>query len=138
MNTNIVAILRFMLGLVFIFSGATKFWSLSSFSETLQIFSYLSDVIISFLLISIPAAEVILGSFLIGAYRLSLTSFTLLLMVFLFTVVTFQNYQNGQLMDCGCFGGFIERQNNWRLFVENTVLISLLAIVFIRQNSYTD
>lgn len=66
---------------------------------------------------------------LLIAYSIKRVSLSLLVLVFVFTVVAFVRYQNGQVGNCGCFGQLIERSNNWRLFVENTALMIFLAAI---------
>ena len=122
-------LMRFLLGAFFMLSGMFKFLSLSSFTETLAGYNFLSEFLVLLLTYGIPAIEVGFGLLLFIAWRVPEVSLSLLVVVFIFTVAAFLKYQNGQIGDCGCFGEVLERENNWRLFVENTGLMILLGIL---------
>lgn len=121
--------IRLFLAAFFIFSGGAKFWSLSSFIRMLASYSFIPEIFVNFFSYGIPAIEIVLGVFLLFAYHVPKVSFSLLIMVFIYTVVAFIKYQNGEITNCGCFGELIERRNDWRLFVENTGVMFLLALV---------
>jgi len=122
-------ILRVLLGCFFVFSGIAKFWTLSSFREILLTYKFIPEIAIPLFVYGIPIIEVVLGLMLLVAHCIKKVSLFLLVLVFVFTVVAFVKYQNGQVGNCGCFGQFIERKNNWWLFVENTALMIFLSVI---------
>jgi|AntRauTorcE11897_2_1112592.scaffolds.fasta_scaffold25846_3 uncharacterized membrane protein YphA (DoxX/SURF4 family) len=133
-----ILFLRILLGLFFISSGIAKFWWLPAIEEALLGYTVVPHFLISVLLYGTPCVECIFGFFLLVKYRLGQVNFMLLLLVFIFTVAAFTQYESGQGGYCGCFGSLIERKNDWRLFAGNTFLMVLLSIVFYRENGYTD
>jgi hypothetical protein len=67
------------------------------------------------------------------ALRVSEISLSLLILVFIFTTVSFIKYQNGQVGNCGCFGDIVERKNNWQFLVENTVFMIMVGILHFKK-----
>jgi hypothetical protein len=51
-------------------------------------------------------------------------------MMLLFTAVSAYRYYTGDVSDCGCYAKFLTRQNDWKLILENTLIIFLLALNF--------
>lgn len=125
---NMITILRGLMGAFFVFSGGTKYWFLPSFAETLGGYRLIPEIAMPLFAWGIPAVEIALGFLLLIAWRVPKITLSLLIMVFIFTIAAFIKYQNGQVADCGCFGGLLERKNNWVLFAENTGLMILLAV----------
>jgi hypothetical protein len=52
-------------------------------------------------------------------------------MMLLFTAVSAYRYYTGDVSDCGCYAKFLKRENDWKLIVENTLIIFLLALNFL-------
>lgn len=128
-TNNIIAVVRILVAAFFIFSGGAKFWSFSSFSDTLSGYGFLPQILLPLFTYGIPAFEIAGGLLLLIGWRVSQVSLSLLIMILIFTIAAFIKYQNGQIADCGCFGELLERKNNWVLFFENTFLMILLAIL---------
>lgn len=124
---KVITLLRVLIGVFFIFSGGSKFWSSSSFMNVLSNYGLIPEILLPIVSFSISTIEIGLGLLLVfGVPKVSLL---LLVLVFIFTIATYLKYQGGQVADCGCFGVLLERKINWRFFVENTSLMLLLVII---------
>lgn len=130
---NIWPLMRLLLGAFFMLSGILKFWSFASFSKTIAGYNFLTEVIVSFVAYGVPIIEIGFGLLLFLDWHVSEVSLSLLILVFIFTAVSFVKYQNGQVGNCGCFGDIIERRNNWQLFAENTALMIMLGILHFKR-----
>ena len=52
-------------------------------------------------------------------------------MMVVFTTVSAYRYYTGDVSDCGCYAKFLKRQNDYKLLMENTLIIVLLAWNFV-------
>jgi len=130
-----VLIVRFLVGLLFIFSGIVKlndpmglaFKLEEYFSPEVLHLSVLEPYTLG-IAIFLIYAEIVLGvMLLIRSYR-DLTLYSLLAMVVFFTFLTFYSAYFDKVTDCGCFGDAISF-TPWQSFSKDVIL--LLAIAFL-------
>ncbi|MDW3195997.1 MAG: DoxX family protein [Cytophagales bacterium] len=131
---------RFMVGGLFIFSGAIKvndpIGTAIKLEEYFEVFAY---DIAPFFEIFVPAAlflsvflsvlEIVLGIALLIGYRVNLTSWVLLLMIVFFTFLTFYSAYFNKVTDCGCFGDAI-KLTPWQSFYKDIILLVLIVFIF--------
>ncbi len=129
------SILRVILGIVFVVSGAAKMWDIYGFSKIVSNYGVLSRLVgipsgpesmIVPVTIIIPFAEFMLGGMLLVNYHVRAASLSLLIMVVMFTGFSAVKYFSGNVSGCGCFGKLAERKTNASLFVENAALVAAL------------
>jgi uncharacterized membrane protein YphA (DoxX/SURF4 family) len=137
-------ILRFFVGLVFIFSGLIKINDPIGTSIKLkEYFEVFASDFSSFFEIFIPHSllvavviiilEVLLGIALILNYRIKLTAWLFLLLIVFFTFLTFYSAFFNKVTDCGCFGDAIPL-SPWQSFSKDVILLLLILIIFFRKS----
>ena len=123
----IKAVIKILLGTVFVVSAITKMLSIDSFEIFIfgfGIFSLNISFLIARLVIS---AEIFLGLMLIFGWRQKLTVILSLSMLAVFTVFIIYLIQSSKADHCYCFGDIIEMSNPVSI-IKNIVLAVLLYI----------
>lgn len=133
-------VIRFILGIVFIYSGFVKAVDPWGFQFKLE------DYFIAFAWESLMPAALIMGillsaaEFLIGmAFLLGikpkLSTWSALLFMILFTPITLYLAITNVVPDCGCFGDALIL-TNWETFYKNLIIIVLTAFVFLYRKKF--
>lgn len=127
-NIYINAVLRIVVGLVFMASAVLKYLTVDSFDMYVyehQIFGYVATETLTRCLI---AAEFCLGVFMIAGIFLRFTKYTMLAFLVAFTTyLLLQPYLfdvDGE--NCHCFGDFFSL-NRWQSVLKNIVLMALVV-----------
>ena len=130
---------RILVGIVFIFSGFVKaidpLGSAYKFQDYFQAFnldslSFLS-LILSFMLF---ITEFTAGVSVLTGLRFKTGIWTVLLMMLIFTPLTFILALTNPVSDCGCFGDAVHL-TNWQTFGKNIIILSLTLILFSARNN---
>ncbi len=136
----IVYIARFLVGIVFIFSGFVKLVDpLGSAYKFQEYFG--ADVLnLEFLIpyalpfsIALILAEIMLGVLLVLGYLPKLTVWSLLVLTLVFLFLTWYSAYYDKVTDCGCFGDAV-KLTPWETFYKNVVLILLGVLLVIKVN----
>jgi hypothetical protein len=133
---NIVS--RIIIGLVFIFSGTVKaidpLGSGYKFHDYFQAFhmNYLQFLALP-LGILLCTAEFIAGFSVLTGYRQKTGIWGVLVLMLIFTPLTFILALSNPVSDCGCFGDAIHL-TNWQTFGKNIVLLVFTIILFAGRN----
>jgi uncharacterized membrane protein YphA (DoxX/SURF4 family) len=134
---GIVKVCKYLVGLLFIFSGFVKADDPLGFAYKLQEYfakdalnlPWLDGFALTFSIV-IPIVEMVLGfMIIIGAYR-KFTLWMLLLTILFFLFLTFYTAYYNKVLECGCFGDAIP-MTPWQSFGKNVVLFVLIIILFI-------
>ena len=134
----VVAVLRLVIGGVFIFSGFTKgidpWGSVYKFGEYIDIFGLEDyDGLLLFMAFAVPSVEFALGVFLLlGIYR-RFTPCAMLAMMAVMLPLTLYIAVTDGISDCGCFGDAVTL-SNWGTFWKN-VPLTLAAVYLVLYNS---
>ena len=123
--------LRIILGLFFILSALAKIYDPLTFGKALKAYAFLPQSWVGPLVLIIPYAEFILGLALLIKLYEKQALLLLIIMMLIFTTVSAYRYYTGDVSDCGCYAKFLKRQNDWKLILENTLIIFLLALNFL-------
>ena len=94
--------MRWILGVVFIYSGATKLIEPQHFAVLIDAYGLLPDALLMPVAVILPALEVVAGAGLLVDVRGSLGTVTALLL--LFVLILSYGIHMGLDVDCGCFG----------------------------------
>ena len=133
-------IVRFLLGVVFIYSGFVKAVDPWGFQFKLE------DYFIAFgwdwmipaamvMGIMLSAAEFLIGiAFLLGI-KPKLSTWSALLFMILFTPITLYLAITNAVRDCGCFGDDLIL-TNWETFFKNLIIIILVIFIFIYRKKF--
>jgi len=142
-------IARFLVGLVFIFSGLIKIndpvGTQIKLTEYFEVFAVdvpamaglFHGLIPYALLLSVffCAAEVILGVALLVSYRIRQTAWVLLALILFFTFLTFYSAYFNKVTDCGCFGDAI-KLTPWTSFTKDIVLLALILLILAQRKTF--
>ncbi|TVZ53412.1 BT_3928 family protein [Dokdonia sp. Hel_I_53] len=132
-------IVRFIVGILFIFSGFIKLNDPLGFSYKLQ--EYFSPEVLSLeflspyaLLIAIilVIVEILLGIALLIGHRKKIVLWLLLAMIAFFTFLTFYSAYFNKVTDCGCFGDAIPLVP-WESFAKDVILLVLIVFLILHQ-----
>lgn len=135
----ITQIARFFVGFLFIISGLIKLNDPVGFSFKLD--EYFSDAVFNMpflqplalsIAVFVVIVEVILGVLLLIGFKKKFTLWSLFLMIFFFTFLTFYSAYFNKVTDCGCFGDAL-KLTPWQSFSKDVVLLVLILILFAGQ-----
>jgi uncharacterized membrane protein YphA (DoxX/SURF4 family) len=130
-------ICRFLLALVFIFSGFVK--AIDPLGSTYKIEDYLNafgGFFAGFTFVALPASiilstlELLIGLNFLFHVQLRRTSFVALLFMLVMTPLTLYIAMYNPVTDCGCFGDALVI-TNWQTFGKNAVFLVLSLYVFV-------
>jgi len=125
---------RIIIGLVFMFSGAVKaidpLGSAYKFHDYFQAFNmgFLNTLSLT-LAIVLCTAEFIVGFSVLTGIRQKTGLWGVLILLGIFTPLTFILALTNPVTDCGCFGDAVHL-TNWQTFGKNIVLVFFLIVLF--------
>lgn len=127
-------VIRILLALVFIFSATMK--GVDPLGTAYRIEDYL-DAYGWYMLhdyafwlgIFLITVEFLIGFALLFKLQMRLAALGVLLMMMIFTVITYYDAKYNMVPDCGCFGDAV-KLTNWETFYKNIALIIMAIIVF--------
>ncbi len=145
----VAQIARYLVGVVFIFSGLIKLndpvGTQIKLEEYFEVFAAdlpaLHDLFVGLIPASLYfsvflcTAEVVLGVALIFGYKPRTTSWLLLLIILFFTFLTFYSAYFNKVTDCGCFGDAIKLKP-WTSFGKDMVLLVLISVIVYKRKSF--
>lgn len=129
---------RFIVGVLFIFSGLVKANDPLGLSYKMQEFfevwnlPFLNDYTLIFS-ITMIAFEIIAGVAVLIGWRMRIFGWLLLLLIIFFTFLTGYALLSGKIRECGCFGDCIPLQAN-QSFIKDLILLALILIIFPYRN----
>jgi uncharacterized membrane protein YphA (DoxX/SURF4 family) len=131
---------RILIGFVFIFSGIVK--AIDPLGFAYKFHDYFNAFHLGFLNnLSLPlaifmcAAEFISGFSVLTGFRLKTGIWGIIILLIIFTPLTFLLALTNPVSDCGCFGDAIHL-TNWQTFDKNLVLCILLIIIYKGRNRF--
>lgn len=129
---------RILIGVVFIFSGVVK--AIDPLGSAYKFHDYFQAFNLGFLnWLSLPlaillcSAEFIAGFSVLTGLRLKTGSWVVMILMVIFTPLTFILALTNPVSDCGCFGDAIHL-TNWETFWKNVVLIVFAIFIFTGRN----
>lgn len=126
-------ITRWGLAALFIFSGLTKLVEPVQFAVLIDAYGILPEVLVMPVALLLPAVEVAAGGGLIVNVRGSLTTITVLMVLFM--VVLGYGIWMGLDVDCGCFGPEDPEARAFhglrQAFYRDIVIMAVVAILYI-------
>lgn len=131
----LVAIVRVIVGVLFIFSGLIKANDPIGLSYKMQEFfelwklSSLNGITLTLSILMI-AFEIIAGAALLLGWKKKWIAWLLLLLIVFFTFLTGYAYLSGKFSNCGCFGDCIPISSQTS-FIKDLVLLVLILFLFI-------
>ena len=128
---------RIIIGLVFIFSGVVK--AIDPLGSAYKFHDYFQAFNLGFLNLSLPlaillcTAEFISGFSVLTGFRQKTGMWVVLILLAIFTPLTFILALTNPVSDCGCFGDAIHL-TNWQTFGKNIMLYCFLIVLFTGKN----
>ena len=143
---SIITVSRYIVGILFIFSGLVKandplglaykmqeffeVWAQSGWLPNLM--HAMNDYALVFSLIMI-SFEIVAGVAVLVGWKMRLFSWLLLLLIIFFTFLTGYAYLSGKFRSCGCFGDCIPLTPK-ASFIKDIVLLLLILLIFTWRN----
>jgi len=136
----LLTISRFIVGNLFIFSGVVKANDPLGFSYKLEEYfhefgmhwSWLDEILVPMAAI-LCIVEIVLGVAVLVGYKMKLVSWSLLLMIVFFTILTGASAIFEIVRSCGCFGDAIPL-TPWQSFYKDLILLALIIVIFFKRN----
>lgn len=135
-------LLRILIGLIFIISGAVKAIDPMGFSFKLE--EYFSPSVFNmpwlepfalYIAIFVVVLEILLGVMLVLGTQLKFTLFSLIGLCVFFGFLTFYSAYFNKVTDCGCFGDAIKFTPWQSFFKDVALLIGLIFLYFLYRNA---
>jgi uncharacterized membrane protein YphA (DoxX/SURF4 family) len=139
MKNFIAQFSRLFVGILFIISGLIKLNDPVGFSYKLD--EYFSEPVFNMpffvpytlaMALFLVILEVVLGVMLLIGFKTKWTIWSLLLLVILFTFLTFYSAYFDVVKDCGCFGDALHLAP-WQSFSKDLILLFFILIIFYNQ-----
>lgn len=139
MKNFITQFSRLFVGILFIISGLIKLNDPVGFSYKLD--EYFSESVFNMpffvpytlaIALFLVILEVVLGVMLLIGYKSKWTIWSLLLLVILFTFLTFYSAYFDVVKDCGCFGDALHL-TPWQSFSKDLILLFFILIILYNQ-----
>ena len=139
MNT-IRGVVRFLLGLVFLFSGFVKL--IDPVGSGMIMDEYLKFMHLSFLSFGadsgasfLSALEMLTGIVLLTGFRIKNAIVVSLSLLSFFTLLTLFLAIYNPIVDCGCFGEAI-KLTNLETFLKNIVLLGMALFLYLQKDNF--
>ena len=136
-----VNICRFLLAIVFLFSGFIKandpmgtVYKVEDYFEAFGLAGWIYGFVPYLIAWIMAIVEFTLGSYLLFGIRRKLASISCLLFMLVMTPLTLWLAVSNPISDCGCFGDAVHL-SNWDTFWKNVVLLLASVFVFVRNRS---
>jgi uncharacterized membrane protein YphA (DoxX/SURF4 family) len=132
---------RLFVGILFIISGLIKLNDPVGFSYKLA--EYFSQAVFNMpflepfalaIALFLVILEVVLGVLLLIGYNTKSTIWSLLILIILFTFLTFYSAYFEVVKDCGCFGDAL-KLTPWQSFTKDIVLLFFITILYFNQKN---
>ena len=136
MKNIITQFSRIFVGILFIISGLIKLNDPIGFSYKLT--EYFSEPVFNMpffvpfslgMALFLVSLEIVLGAMLLIGYKSKFTIWSLLILIVLFTFLTFYSAYFDVVKDCGCFGDAL-KLTPWQSFTKDIVLLVFILILF--------
>ena len=136
MKNIITQFSRLFVGILFIISGLIKLNDPVGFSYKLA--EYFSEPVFNMpffvpfalaIALFLVVLEVVLGVLLLIGYQSKFTIWSLLVLIVMFTFLTFYSAYFDVVKDCGCFGDAL-KLTPWQSFTKDIILLFFILIVF--------
>ena len=141
MNRVISNISRWIVGIVFIFSGFVK--GVDPLGTAYRIEDYFiaygtewASFLSLGLSVLLSVTEFVIGIALISGMRMQFVAKALLLIMIFFTGLTFYDALYEPVPDCGCFGD-ATKLTNWETFYKNLVLMVFVLLIYANRKKFT-
>ncbi len=128
--TALVALVRVILGGLFLFSGVVKFFGLKRFALIIASYGMLPRQLVKPFAYTLPFAETIVGLWLLSNQALQWSGLAALILLIISTGgVLGALIKKKRMENCGCYGVLVKVPLSWKKFVENIFWIALAVVL---------
>jgi putative oxidoreductase len=132
-GNSLTALLRIIMGLLFLFSGFFKTLDPENFAKAIILYDISPEVLVPYAAVIFPYIELLIGLLLLFGYKIKSSSFlSIILMLFWIIIISISIYR-GKSFDCGCFElkqfGITE-DVGFPLIFRDIVLLCILLLIF--------
>jgi putative oxidoreductase len=132
-GNSITAVLRIIMGLLFIYSGFFKAIDLENFSRVISLYDIAHIILVPYVAIILPFLELALGILLLFGYKIKASSLiSIALMIFWIIIISINIYW-GKSFDCGCFETSrfgLKEEIGTPLVIRDIVFLLILFFIF--------
>lgn len=126
---NLVKFIRIPLSVIFLVSSLSKIFTIEEYFETIYEFRILPELLIFFCGYLIILAEYILGIFLLFNKTAKIAASGLIVLILFFLTAIVINLIRGNIVECGCFGNYLEEKIGWSILLRDFIILGLLYII---------
>jgi uncharacterized membrane protein YphA (DoxX/SURF4 family) len=127
--------IRLFLGSLFIISGISKILDINYTKLAIQNFDIIPISWIPFFAYLLLLTETLLGLVLILGLNIKISSFSIIILLSMFSIAVFQNLIRGESFDCGCFQLLFKDKISIITILRN-FLLSILALLLIYEKKH--
>jgi uncharacterized membrane protein YphA (DoxX/SURF4 family) len=138
-GNQLVAVLRILMGALFIFSGFFKVLDLNSFGTVILRYRILPEILIPYAAIVFPFLELTVGCSLLCGFRIRSNALIAIALMLAFIFAISVNVIRGETFDCGCFelNRFgIDENISTTLIIRDLCFVLVLYIIFNAKRHY--
>lgn len=131
-----VTLFRLFLGVIFVWSGVDKITHPEEFAVIISNYNLLPDFAINLFAVVLPWIEFVTGGLLISGFQTKSSSFLILCLLTIFTLVICITLLRGLDIECGCFGTIHGRKIALTTLMEDIFLFLMALQVFLYDKGF--
>lgn len=127
----VIFALRWILGGIFIYAGATKLCSPQNFSDSIASFAILPNCLINLMSLGLPPFEILAGLAIVTGIQRRPALLGIAFLTTIFIVALGSALVRGFPVDCGCFGsGKPSLLGNWIFFGRDIPILAMAILLY--------
>jgi len=129
-NRTALAVVRWLVGLVFLVSAVGKIADPAGFAESVAAYRILPNFLINPFAMVLPWVEVFVGLSLINRISVSGSALLAIVLSFVFLVAVISAMARGLDIECGCFT-VAKSKVGWELIARDLILLGMSLVLFL-------
>ena len=129
-NRTALAVVRWLVGLVFLVSAVGKIADPAGFAESVAAYRILPNFLVNPFAMVLPWVEVFVGLSLINRISVSGSALLAIVLSFVFLVAVISAMARGLDIECGCFT-VAKSKVGWELIARDLILLGMSLVLFL-------
>lgn len=129
-NEYLLTLLKFIIGLVFIFAGAEKIADPESFAQSISNYKIFPIFTINLFAMTVPWLELVLGILIIFNIWIKENLTIVVTLLLFFNILVFSAVLRDLDINCGCFGTHFVEKAGYQKIGENFLLVLFSYIIY--------